>query len=178
MPYKNISEGAGKVYKMRTSAQHLKSKQNNTILLLLLIAIIILCVSIWIVFFRQDTPAYNQGNSVPQGSTVIEKNEDSISIPGYEGITLRANALRQDVALNNPPQNTCYFEISLYLDDGTLLWKSDYIKPGNHSAPIVLTQKLPKGTYSNAVLKYSCFKMDKEKTPLNGAETKLTLRVK
>ena len=113
-----------------------------------------------------------------QDSGLIEKNENSISIPGYEGITLKADSLEQNVSLNNPIQNTCYFVITLYLEDGTRLWQSDYIKPGETSSPIVLTQSLEKGTYPNAVLQYSCFKMDSEKTPLNGAETKLTLRVK
>ena len=102
----------------------------------------------------------------------------AISVPGYEGITLKADSLEQTVALSNPPQNTCYFVITLSLEDGTQLWQSDYIKPGETSSPIVLTQSLEKGTYPNTVLQYSCFKMDDEKTPLNGAETKLTLRVK
>ena len=163
---------------MKTTAQHSKQKSSTFILVLLLIAVIILCISIWIVFFKKNAPAIKQGDNVSQDSTVIEKNEDSISIPGYEGLTLKADSLIQDVALKNPPQNTCYFVIALYLDDGTLLWESDYIEPGSNSSPIVLTQELSKGTYPNAILKYSCFKMDEEKTPLNGAETKLTLRAK
>lgn len=163
---------------MRTTAQHLKEKKNIPIFILLFISIILLCVSIWIIFFRQDISTFNHKNSTLQESSVIEKNKDSIAIPGYEGITLKANSLQQDVALGNPAQNTCYFVIALYLDDGVLLWESDFIAPGNHSAPIVLMRELPKGTYANAVLKYSCFKMDDEKTPLNGAKTKLTLRVK
>lgn len=163
---------------MKTPVQHSKRKNNTLILVLLLIAIIVLCISVWIVFFKQNTPPIKQEDNVPQESVVIEKNEDSISIPGYEGITLKANSLKQDIVLQNPPQNTCYFVIALYLDDGTLLWESDYIEPGEESSPIVLTQKLARGTYPNAILKYSCFKMDKEKTPLNGAETKLTLRAK
>ena len=149
---------------MKTTAQHSKQKSSTFILVLLLIAVIILCISIWIVFFKQNTPDFEQGNNVSQESTVIEKNEDSISIPGYEGLTLKANSLKQDVAFKNPPQNTCYFVIALYLDDGTLLWESDYIEPGSNSSPIVLTQELPKGAYPNAMLRYSCFKMDEEKT--------------
>lgn len=163
---------------MKTTVQHSKRNNSTLILVLLLIAVIMLCISIWIVFFKQNNPAFEQGNSISQESAVIEKNEDSISIPGYEGLTLKANSLKQDVALKNPPQNTCYFVMALYLDDGTLLWESDYIEPGGNSSPIVLTQELSKGTYPNTILKYSCFKMDEEKTPLNGAETKLTLRVK
>lgn len=162
---------------MKTTAQHSKPKNSTVILVLLLIAVIFLCISVWIVFFNHHVPAIKQGDNDSQ-DTAIEKNEDSISIPGYEGLTLKANSLKQDVALKNPPQNTCYFVIALYLDDGTLLWESDYIEPGGNSSPIVLTRELSKGTYPNAILKYSCFKMDEEKTPLNGAETKLTLRAK
>jgi len=36
---------------------------------------------------------------------------------------------------------------------------------------------LEPGTYK-AVLHYDCFRMNQELSPLNGAETKLTLRVK
>ena len=78
----------------------------------------------------------------------------------------------------NPPQNCCYFQIALYLEDGTLLWQSELIEPGTTSKPIVLTKALDKGMYPNAILRYSCYRMDEDLTPLNGAETKLTLWVK
>lgn len=163
---------------MKVSAQYTQQKKKIRFFLFMFIAVIILCIGIRIIFFEQGAYSFNHDNSIEQESSIAEKNKDSISIPGYEGITLKANSLKQDVALKNPAQNTCYFVIALYLEDSTLLWESDYIEPGGESSPIVLTQKLPKGTYPNAILKYSCFTMDKEKTPLNGAETKLTLRVK
>lgn len=109
--------------------------------------------------------------------TTVEKNPDSIAIPGYEVLELQADSKNQILCLPNPHQNVCYFQISLFLEDGTLLWESELIEPGSTSKPIILVQTLEKGTYSNAILKYSCFKMD-GKTPLNGAETKLTLWVK
>ena len=78
----------------------------------------------------------------------------------------------------NPPQNCCFFQISLYLEDGTLLWQSELIEPGKTSKPMVLTKTLDKGMYPNAILRYSCYRMDETLAPLNGAETKLTLWVK
>ena len=108
---------------------------------------------------------------------VIEKNPDAIAIPGYEILELKADQKQQSLSLPNPPQNVCYFQISLYLEDGTLLWESELIEPGAVTKPILLHQELAKGTYTNAILKYNCFKID-GKTPLNGAETKLTLWVK
>ena len=59
-----------------------------------------------------------------------------------------------------------------------MLWESDYIKPGEESEPIVLNQKLQEGTYQGAYLQYSCYAMNNERTQLNGAKTKVTLRVK
>lgn len=152
-------------------------KKRYLVILLIILVVIAVLISVWAIFIKQDMSQTNT-DIQNQDSDLIEKNEDTISIPGYEGITLRADSLEQIVSLNNPIQNTCYFVITLYLEDGTRLWQSDYIKPGETSSPIVLTQSLEKGTYPNAVLQYSCFKMDGEKTPLNGAETKLTLRVK
>lgn len=100
-----------------------------------------------------------------------------IAIPGYEALELKANQKKQTLCLPNPEGNDCYFWISLYLADDTLLWQSGLIKPGKTSAPITLTQPLAAGTYPGATLRYDCFRMDREKTPLNGAETKLTLWV-
>lgn len=100
-----------------------------------------------------------------------------IAIPGYEGLTLQAGAKKQSLRLPNPAENHCYFQISLYLADDTLLWQSDLIKPGKTSAPITLSRPLDPGAYPGATLRYACFRLDREKTPLNGAETKLTLWV-
>lgn len=106
-----------------------------------------------------------------------EKNENSISIPGYEGISLKADSQQQTVGLPNPSQNTCYFQITLSLEDGTELWQSQLVEPGDVSEPMKLSQALPAGTYPNAVLHFSCYTMDGSMTQLNGADTKLTLWV-
>ena len=137
-------------------------------LLAVLIALLVVGGILCIIFFKQQAVFNAHSNGMIQ---------DSIAIPGYEGLTLKADTLQQTISLNNPEQNTCLFIIELYLEDETMLWQSDYIEPGSVSSPIVLIEALPKGTY-HAVLRYSCFKMDGEKTPLNGAETKLMLRVK
>lgn len=107
----------------------------------------------------------------------IEKPK-SIAIPGYEGLELTAGTKKQTLSLSNPAENACYFQISLYLEDGTLLWLSELIEPGKTSKPVMLSKALENGTYPNAVLRYACFTLDGSMTPLNGAEMKLTLRVK
>lgn len=122
---------------------------------------------------KENTPRLPQ----PVESYDPEKESASIAIPGYEYLTLAADTKKQSIALDNPKTNTCYFLISLFMEDGTLLWQSDYLAPGEASKPIELTLALEAGTY-NAVLHYDCFRMNSELSSLNGAETKLTLRVK
>ena len=122
---------------------------------------------------KENTPRLPQ----PVESYDPEKESASIAIPGYEYLTLAANTKKQSISLDNPKTNTCYFLVSLYMEDGTLLWQSDYLAPGEASKPIELSLALEAGTY-NAVLHYDCFRMNSELSPLNGAETKLTLRVK
>ena len=111
-------------------------------------------------------------------TATVEKNPDSIAIPGYEMLELKANRKEQSLCMPNPPQNCCYFQIALYMEDGTLLWKSELIEPGANSKPMVLSMALEKGMYPNAVLRYSCYSQDENLSPLNGAETKLTLWAK
>ena len=120
---------------------------------------------------------------LPNGETVqqsgaVEKNKNSISIPGYEGITLKADSKEQEIGFPNPAQNTCYFQISLILEDGTTLWQSGLVKPGEISEPITLEEPLEAGTYPNSLLKLDCYTMDGTMHALNGAATKMTIHVK
>ena len=138
-------------------------------LALVLVAFIVILVSL---------PTIKQGAPINDTTATVEKNPNSIAIPGYEMMELKAGSKAQSLCMSNPPQNCCYFQIALYLEEGTLLWQSELIEPGSTSKPIVLTKALDKGMYPYAILRYSCYRMDENLTPLNGAETKLTLWVK
>ena len=123
-----------------------------------------------------------QQAKLPNGETVqpsgaVEKRADSIAIPGYEGITLKADSKEQEIGFPNPAQNTCYFQISLILEDGTTLWQSELVKPGEVSEPITLNEPLAAGVYPNSLLKFDCYTMDGSMRSLNGAATKMTIHV-
>lgn len=108
----------------------------------------------------------------------VEKLTDGIDLPGYSELVFKAGVREQNVALQNPPQNFCYIQPSLWLADGTLLWRGQLIAPGGTGDAIVFLHPLSADEYPDAVLRYDCFAMDEEKTPLNGATTNLTLKVK
>ena len=140
--------------------------------------LLIVCVVLVILLLQTCQPIGVDQTESTVPETTAQKNAGAISIPGYEMLELKADSKQQTIALSNPPQNNCYFEISLYLQDGTLMWESELIEPGKASKPLVLTKELTKGYYPKSVLRYACFAMNKDRTPLNGAETKVTLWVK
>lgn len=159
----------------KRKGRYLTKKQDLIPCIILLLAVIFFAGAI--IAMQREEPQTVLGGETSQSGTVA-KNPDSIAIPGYEAITLKANTKKQSTALQNPAQNVCLFRISLILEDGTVLWVSDYVEPGKISENIVLSRKLEPGTYPNTILKYECFTMDGNLSPLNGAETKLTLWVK
>lgn len=122
-------------------------------------------------------PNFEEGATEWQGVQVDDKNKggikQGISIPGYKSITLDAETKDVKVNLLNPKGNPCYFEISLILEDGTLLYKSKKIKPGMGLYNIKLNRPLPVGQY-NATLKYDTFSLT-DLSPLNGANVKVEL---
>ncbi len=82
------------------------------------------------------------------------------------------------MTIPNPPQNFCWFKILLVLEDGTVLWTSDLIAPGEQSEQVVLNKPLEKGEYKNSTLKFQCFADEAGQKALNEAETKLAIIVK
>lgn len=148
-------------------------------LLLALIVVTAASVGLAIWAVKTRSPASLPDEPGPEETAEpVEKLTDSIDLPGYGWIPLASGKLEQEQTFPNPPQNFCYIRASLLLEDGTVLWTSELIAPGESSDPVVLSQPLEPGEYKNAVLKYECFRMDDALSPLNGGEIHLTLRVK
>jgi len=100
----------------------------------------------------------------------------TIAIPGYSQLVMKAGKVSQTVALHNPAENPCYFVITIALPDGTGIYRSGMLEPGQKTSEINLSQTLEAGTYKEAILRYACYSV-KDKTPMNGADMKFTLEV-
>ena len=100
-----------------------------------------------------------------------------IDITAFETLEFKANTLEQTVRFDNPLQNNCWLVITLSLEDGTVLWKSEELQPGQVVRSITLNQTLSAGEYNNAILHNQHWTYDAEKEPLNGAETIVKLNV-
>ena len=58
----------------------------------------------------------------PSAQQTEPSEADSISIPGFDFLSLQAGTQEQSMPLYNPENNACYFRISLLLD-GEALWR-------------------------------------------------------
>ncbi|MDT3700849.1 MAG: tRNA (uracil-5-)-methyltransferase [Thermincola sp.] len=102
--------------------------------------------------------------------------DDSIAIPGFEKLVMKAGQAKQSVNFYNPEKNACYFRISFALADGTELFRSGMIKPGQTIDTIEISRLLEVGTYEKSVLQYDCYTLEGLQS-LNGSKTILDLEV-
>lgn len=159
-------------------------KKMHLFLLLVLIVVLACCVLFFIL--RGCEPI------VPEdGRLTVDKNAvdimdgsshgdapsaGSISIPGFEKMTIPAGKSNVGCNIYNPEKNSCYFVAVISLDDGREIYRSDLIAPGKAIYSMTLSEPLEDGIY-NATLTYYCYATDENQTELNGATTHFILEV-
>lgn len=102
--------------------------------------------------------------------------DGGIAIPGFEKLIMKAGQTDQVASFYNPEANECFFRISVLLSDGTELFRSGMIKPGQKIEELEISRSLKAGTYKDAILRYDCYTLE-DLQPMNGAETILNLEV-
>ena len=108
----------------------------------------------------------------------VARNKASATIPATDGIELTSGTVEQSLCMSNPDNNPCIFVISLYLGDGTMLFVTEPLYPGETSEPVTLSQTLNSGIYKNATLVYDCYSADGNMTPLTRCEVAVEINSK
>ena len=149
------------------------------ILLLLIIVIILMLLLFKCCSSNRGTePPPSDTTSTTENKTLdfipAGDSSDSINIPAVTGLNLKSGQLQQKVDFYNPKENQCYFIISIYLSDDTLIYKSDYLAPTETITEINLLQTLQRGTYKNCHIVYNCYTLD-SKAPLNSGNVKIEI---
>ena len=155
----------------------MEHKQIKRIVLVVLLAVVV--VVILLLRSCGDSPVIPSTDTDPTKGTLNftpagEQQNNTIKIPGMTGIVMQSGQLEQTVDFHNPKENACYFVLSLYLSDDTLIYQSDYLAPGERITEIVLNQTLQRGVYGKCRLVYQCFTLD-NKYALNTGEVVLEI---
>lgn len=112
-----------------------------------------------------STPEQGAPETTAPGLDFIPADDEAprmIQIPATTGIYMRAGQLEQTVDFYNPEDNNCFFVLSLYLSDNTLLYKSDMLSPGERVTDITLSVPLERGIYRNCKLHKYSVKLSKQ----------------
>ena len=105
-----------------------------------------------------------------------ESTSGGIQIPGYSKAEMEEGDTQLHLSIGNPKENNCGFYVTVRLEDGTVLYKSELLKPGYGLTETPLEQTLNKGTYDAEVF-YECVTLDEDASPLNSAISKFQLIV-
>lgn len=162
-----------------------ENSNNKKVIIALVCLVAVLIVVIGVLLWHKSKPNGKQDSSESVqtttqsdgGGLVVPDRPEMIDITAYETIKLKADTLEQSLRLENPLDNNCWMVITLSLEDGTELWRSEELQPGQIVRSITLNKALSAGEYENAVLSYKHWTYDDKKEPLNGAETVVKLVV-
>lgn len=85
-------------------------------------------------------------------SSTSEEVADNIAIPCWDTLVMTADSTEQEVNFYNPEKNkNCDFQLTLTLENGTELWKSQLIPNGKAIYNITLNQPLKAGTFKGTL---------------------------
>jgi len=154
-----------------------KAKRKKTGMIFITVGITALsCVILFLLF--GNTLLLNTTNREfePEQTTAQQNVNESISIPGFETMTIPAGETSVSAYFYNPENNNCYFEISIILSDmGEEIYKSKLVSPGQKLYQIELSEALEKGIY-DAMIHYSAYALS-DYSDMNGANVPFTLIV-
>lgn len=107
----------------------------------------------------------------------VENERQTASIPVVTTMYFDVGSQSQEVDITNEDSNPCAFVVSLYLADGTKLFETGTIEPGNSVKVVNLESEVKSGTYNDALLVYTCYSTDGSMTPLTRCEFVISISV-
>ena len=149
---------------------------------IILILAIVSVVSLWIAITakrgsnEESKETESTENNIEESEKPVEKLTNTIALPQFAALTMKADTLEQDLTFINPAENFAFIRVSLLLDDA-ILWQSGLLEPGLESERVTLIRPLSAGQYTNAILRYNCYDPNDLQRELNGAASPITLNV-
>lgn len=138
--------------------------RDSTKIRILTVTVLVLLIIIVILLIRRCS---DDGMMIidPSATDIVGSDEsgamsgEGIKVIGFKRITVKAGREDIDSYFINPFENNVYFVASLYLADGTLLYKSSLIPPGKAIYRINISKPLEPGDY-DAVVYYETYSVD------------------
>ena len=164
----------------------MKKTKKKTLIIAIISVVIVIALGVSAFFINKEEQADSNGvvgrisadwdTGLDESKKSTESSSSGTQIPGYGTAEMKAGDTQLHLSIGNPKENNCGFYATLQLEDGTVLYKSELLKPGYGLTEVPLQQTLKKGTYDAEVF-YECVTLDEEQSPLNSAKSKFKLVV-
>ena len=151
-----------------------RDSRNVLIFVLIIVAAAAIALAVWALSTRNTVPSPTP-SLTPQPEQTEEQLTNTIALPQFALLNLKADTTEQTLTFDNPKRNFAHFRVSLVLD-GETLWESELLAPGETSKPVVLSKPLAAGEYQ-IELCYACFSDAEGTQTLNGARSPVRLVV-
>ena len=146
--------------------------------------LVVLCITLLaaVVYLLKEKKTAPAADQITDWDTGIEEDppqgaDAGILVPGYDTAVMDAGSDHLPMSIGNPKDNQCLMKVTLCLEDGTELYESSLLAPGEGMEKVILNQSMKEGTYDmNA--RFECFSKDDKHTPLNVADSGFVLIVK
>lgn len=92
------------------------------------------------------------------------------------GIRLKADAIIQEFEIPNSSSNKYAISAFIILGDGTIIYESGFLYPGEIVEEIELYKSLDKGTYKNSILLYKFYTVDEPHTFISQCEFPIEIK--
>lgn len=159
----------------------IKSK-NKTIIIAIAVLFLVIALAITHSLLTRNSETPGVTPSIPEisfdgdiGYSNIESDSD-VLIHATTGFVFNADSLEQKVCIENPSENMYDFVVSIYLGDGTLVYHSDYIHPGDSVTSIKTELELESGVYANSIIVYHLCSTDNSHSVISQCEFPIEIR--
>ena len=139
-------------------------KTNNlAIRLLITIALIIafLMIALPLCKDRKNNAPFPEIDFTDDDGFKKQEKPKTATIAYCGDITVEAGKIPTDLTIENSQKNKCDMVATLYLSDGTVLYQTARLKPGDKEVVAEFETTLEKGTYNNVILCYDCYTEEK-----------------
>lgn len=148
-----------------------KDDKKKKCLLIILIFFMVCClilggVLIGVLLNKEKEPEPQQNGVIWRGkedTTDLHKVTDYNLVDCFTELHLKANTASQRVNFYNDARNICYQNITVSLEDGTVLWSADNVYPNKGFHQITLNQVLPEGVYENCIYSVQFYTIEENK---------------
>lgn len=160
--------------------------KNKTVLMRVIVAVLAVAVVVLLAIVLWPHPSKEE--PATEGvSGIISDEWDSgidhgsvetsgVQVPGYKAAKMSSGDSSLHLNLGNPKENDVGFYVTVELEDGTVLYTSPLLEPGQGISELPLATSPEKGTY-DAFAVYQIVSLDEAHTPMNTVRSAFTLYV-